>query len=166
MPVVFHKKVEGSLPLHIRHYSDLARLFPRRVDSWSFFQIQARFTGGGGRREDVQLADYSQMENYGYLTRLDRILDEAGTPDRGPLARRELAAYLAARHATLFPTAPAMREVRYLRLSVPVGHPISAHPAGRWVSPAAQSVPPEWVRQIQIVTDREWTKPLQEVVIP
>lgn len=156
LPIVFPNGIGHVFPPHIRQYSDLARLFPRRVESWSYFHIQARFTGGGGKWEDIRLADYSHMENFGYLTRLDRILDEAGTPDRGPRARRELATYLSARHAILFPNSPAMREVRYLRISLPVGYPGTALPAGRWVSPDPGSVPAEWVREIQIVTDREW----------
>lgn len=97
------------------------------------------------------------MHNYGYLTRLDRVLDEAGTPAHGSRARLDLAGYLAASHARLFPSSPAVREIRFLRVSMPVGYKGCAHPHGPWVPPSLIAVPPEWVRQIQVIKDTEWS---------
>jgi hypothetical protein len=134
----------------------ITHLFTRRLDDWSWFEIQARLTGGGGQWVTLRLSDYSGMQNYGYLTRLDRILDEAGSRERGPRVRRDLARWLASAHARRFPESPTIRELRFLRVSAPVGAELLAQPSGHWVRPALEAVPVEWVREIAIVTDQEW----------
>lgn len=149
-------RMARPLPRWFNNFTNVAHLFPRRLDDWSYFAVEARFTGNLGRWEPLRLADYSGMHNYGYLTRLDRVLDEAGNPARGPVARRELAAYIAKAHGRLFPDSPAVREVRFLRVSIPIGHPSCATPDGPWVTPAVPAVPAEWVRLIQVVRDVEW----------
>lgn len=139
------------------HHAKITHLFTRRVDSWAWFEIQGRFSGGEGRWVNLRLADYSRMENYGYLTRLDRILDEAGSRERGPGIRRELSRFIASAHANRFPGRPGLREVRFLRVSAPVGSPLLANPSGHWTRPPLETVPASWVREIAIVTDREWS---------
>ncbi|MEX2580700.1 MAG: hypothetical protein WD342_16705 [Verrucomicrobiales bacterium] len=145
------------LPPGFRHYGNVTHLFTRRVDSWSWFELQGRFTGGEGRWVGLRLSDYSRMENYGYLTRLDRILGDAGRPVRGRPIRRDLARHLAGAHARRFPESPALREVRFLRVSAPVGSGLLSNPPGRWVRPPLETVPRSWVREIAVVSDREWS---------
>jgi hypothetical protein len=148
------------LPPGLRHYADVTHLFTRRVESWSWFELQGRFTGGEGRWVGLRLSDYSKMENYGYLTRLDRILDEAGRPGTGRTIRRDLARHLAAAHARRFPESPALRELRFLRVSAPVGSRLLSDPVGRWDRPPLETLPRTWVREIAVVTEREWSAPL------
>jgi hypothetical protein len=152
-------------PSLLRHPANVTHLFTRRVDAWAWCEVQGRFTGGGGRWVPLRLADYSHVENYGYLTRLDRMLDEAGSRQRGPGIRLEMARWLASAHARRFPESPALREVRYLRVAAPVGSDLLARPPGRWVRPPLESLPAAWVREIGVVTDRQWTtmKPLESV---
>ncbi len=145
------------LPPGFRHYADVTHLFTRRVEAWSWFELQGRFTGGAGRWVGLRLSDYSNMENFGYLTRLDRILDDAGRPATGPRIRRDLARHLAAAHARRFPESPALRELRYLRVSAPTGSRLLCDPPGRWVRPPLETVPRTWVREIAVISDREWT---------
>lgn len=147
---------DRDLPTLLRHPSGVARLFTRRVQAWAWFEIQGRFTGGEGRWVPLRVADYSGVENYGYLTRLDRVLDEAGSRERGPRLRRDLAGWIASAHARRFPESPALREVRFLRVMAPVGSELLARPAGRWIRPPLETVPADWVREIAIVTDRQW----------
>lgn len=149
--------ITSWLPDGIQHHAKITHLFTRRVDAWAWFEIQGRFSGGEGRWVNLRLADYSRMENYGYLTRLDRILDEAGSRERGPGIRRELSRFIASAHANRFPGSPGLREVRFLRVSAPVGSPLLANPSGRWTRPPLETVPASWVREIAIVTDREWS---------
>jgi len=155
--VISANEVENPMPRLLQHHSKITHLFTRRVDSWSWFEIQGRFSGGEGRWVNLRLADYSRMENYGYLTRLDRILDEAGSRERGPGIRRELSRFIALAHANRFPGSPGLREVRFLRVSAPVGSPLLANPSGHWTRPPLETVPASWVREIAIVTDREWS---------
>ncbi len=149
---VLHSSHQRSFVLH----AQITHLFTRRVDAWAWFEVQARFSGGEGRWIALRLSDYSGVQNYGYLTRLDRILDEAGSPERGPAVRRDLARWLASTHGKRFPESPALREVRFLRVAAPVGSELLSKPRGHWVRPVLESVPMEWVREIGVVTDREW----------
>lgn len=150
----------GFHPSFVTHYGNITHLFTHRVNAWAWFEVQARFSGGGGRWVTLRMSDYSGMENYGYLTRLDRILDEVGSPERGPAVRRDLSRWLASSHARRFPESPELREVRFLRVAAPVGSDLLSRPPGRWVRPTLESVPIEWVREIAIVTDRDWSVPV------
>lgn len=150
--------LQRFLPPGFRHYANVTHLFSYRVERWSWFELQGRFTGGGGRWVGLRLSDYSTMENYGYLTRIDRILDEAGRPGVGEATRRELARFLASAHSRRFPESPALRELRFLRVSAPVGSGLLSRPPGRWVRPPLETLPRDWVREIAIVTDREWSQ--------
>ncbi|MCP5539150.1 MAG: hypothetical protein H7A53_02740 [Akkermansiaceae bacterium] len=161
----------GSKPPYwsVRFFSrqvSVVNLFTHRVSAWSYFQIQGRYTGGQGKWVDLRLSDFSRMENFGYLTRLDRMLDEAGDRRRGPVVRRELAAFLARETAARFPSGPALREVRYLRVSAPTGEPRIAFPAGPWANAPVENVPETWVRQIGVVTDRDWAPPPKPLANP
>ncbi len=146
------------IPKWIFHHAHVVHLFHKRVNAWFRIELQGRFAGGERRWVDLNLNNYSGMDTYGYLTRLDRILNETAFAPRGRGVRRAMSRYIALAHARRFPESPALREIRFVRVSIPVGGKGSANPVSRWARPALENVPPAWVQEVEVVTYPEWSR--------
>ncbi len=141
---------------YLRVFYRLSALFPNRSKVWSNYYVQGR-TSASTPWVSLNPIDYDPLVVWGYENRLQRMVSEsANYGQRGERFRQRMAAFVAAKHASLYPQAPPLVEVRFVRASWTVGGSESMrHPAGRWRITPLELVPPEQQR----VMSTHWTGP-------
>lgn len=89
----------------------------------------------------VPETDYFQMPNFGYRTRLFRILIHANRGPRAAQALKEIATYVRRRHAELYPEKAPLDAVRFIRGSVSI-HDL-AKQQGHYYQPGLEETIPD-----------------------
>ncbi len=84
------------MPVYLKYNQRIACLFPRSVAIWKSYHVQYQRRGHGDEAvwHELPGLDAFQLSNFGYRTRLQRILGQAYQKDRGQRRTRELAEYI------------------------------------------------------------------------
>lgn len=122
----------SRLQANVRDLYSVTCLFRHRTTKNVMFYVQVRHADRRGYY-DVDEAELFPMQPFGHRSRFDRYMARFGYRERADAGRRELAEWIAARHAALHPDAPPIVAVRYLWAA----HPIDAAdpPEGHWHKP-------------------------------
>ena len=122
----------GSWPTPARDLYAVSCLFGQGSERVSVFYVQVRQVGQRGWR-DLDEHEFFRHEPFGHRSRFDRFMARFGYPRHAEPARRELALWLARRHAELHPDQPPIAAVRYLWADRHIR--ADEPPRGRWRKP-------------------------------
>ena len=134
---------------YLNYQFRISRLFTHRVSSWSNFYVQYK-SATEAAWKTVPLDAFSQMDVYGYGTRLQRIVnDSLRSRDRGggSSIRRKLGLFIKEEIERLHPEEGAITELRIVRVAYPTGSPKMKKPAGKWTVEKFEATPAE-VRKV------------------
>jgi len=128
------------LPPYFSYQSNISCLFESEALGWSntYFQIQLK---GQQQWLNVPEEDYTQLEPFGYRTRLGFILSINYNSDFKDLESRrdQLAVFIKRRYEEINPT-DIVGAVRFLRIEYPLGDNIP-FPNNHWLRPSLETIP-------------------------
>lgn len=116
----------------VRDLYAVSCLFGDSSERVSMFYVQVRYADRPVWR-DLPEHEFFRQKPFGHRTRFDRFMARFGYYEQADEARRDLALWLAARHAALHPEQPRIVALRYLWANRELSS--DDPPQGRWTKP-------------------------------
>jgi hypothetical protein len=139
------------LPFPFRDLHTVACLFTNRVGAWYQHYVGVRHVGSPNWYP-VPMSELSQMNPFGYRTRIDWYLE--GDPRLASERPRyeHLMEWTKNRLERLHPEKPPIAQVRLYRVYFDTGSELLANPDGNWVKPPPESIDPGEARVVHTMT--------------
>lgn len=133
------------LPTRMRDIYSVSCLFDDRPTRHSSFYVQLRYEDSPAFVEWEE-SDFFRMQPFGHRTRFDRYMSRYGWRKNDKLARKQLAEWIATRHAKVHPDRAPVVAVRFLFVDTLIDG--GEAPQGHWEKPRCSTLPPSQLHRV------------------